>query len=206
VSISDPVKRVEVADANIVRLAERIEAIECIASEKYFDEEGDEVESARGEISDEGHFDGGPWVSNGDSTGFLDGDDELTVDQMGHEWMLRRMLMTAGEWENLVIFLLTHTVNFVDSGLVETDEEMKGFDLVIRILAEEGSKKGEGRQAISDAFRQLAKPRDNFHQQQEDVDNLFFLFYIFLTHMWSRRGTTMSLLEAQEDSRGAKLI
>jgi len=38
-----------------------------------------------------------------------------------------------------------HTVNFVDSELVETDEEMKEVDLVLRILGEDGSENGEGR-------------------------------------------------------------
>ena len=152
----------------------------------------DEEESARGEISDEDHIDNGPWVSKGNPIGFLDSEDEEVVDQMGHDWRLRRMSrMTAGEWENVARFLLTHTVNFVDSSphdiksnrcidfktkknfvdseLVETDEEMKEFDLWLRIPDEEGSVDGEGRQAISDAFRKLAKERDDSYQQQDDV-------------------------------------
>lgn len=59
----------------------------------------------------------------------------------------------------------------MESGLVGTDEEMKEFDLVLRILGEEGSVDGEGRQVISEAFRKFANRRDNFHQQQDYVED-----------------------------------
>ena len=55
---------------------------------------------------------------------------------------------------------------------METDEEMKQFDLVLKILGEERSVDGEGQQAISDAFQKLAKERDNFHQQQDNVEDM----------------------------------
>lgn len=55
--------------------------------------------------------------------------------------------------------------------MVETDEKMKQVALVIRILSEEGSVDGEGGQTISDAFRTLAKQRDDFHQRQDNVKN-----------------------------------
>jgi len=72
------------------------------------------------------------------------------------------MLMTiGGEREKVARFLLIHTVNFVDSELVETDEEMKEFDLVLRILGEEGSENREDRQAISNAFQKLAMSSTN---------------------------------------------
>jgi len=41
----------------------------------------------------------------GDTAGYFDSDNELTVDQMGNAWMLRRMMMmTASEWENVARF------------------------------------------------------------------------------------------------------
>ena len=43
----------------------------------------DSEESARGEISDRDHCDGGPWESKGNLTKYLDSDDEANVDQMG---------------------------------------------------------------------------------------------------------------------------
>jgi len=66
--------------------------------------------------------------------------------------------------------LLTHVVDFKDSVLVETDEGMKELELVLRILGEKRTVDGEGRQSVSDAFRKLAKQRDNFHRQQDDVE------------------------------------
>jgi len=38
------------------------------------------------------------------------------------------------------------------------------------------------------------------------VPSLFLVFFIFITYMRTRRGATMCLLEAQEDSRAVKLI
>jgi len=132
----------------------------------------DEEETARREISDEDHYDGGPWVSKGNPAGFLDSEDEEIVDQMGHNWRLRRMSrMTGDEWEEVARFLLTYTVNIVNSELVETDGDMKILDLILRILGEDGSVDGEGRKRISDAYLKLARDRDESYQQQDDVED-----------------------------------
>jgi len=37
------------------------------------------------------------------------------------------------EWKDVVDFLLAHTVSFVDSELLGGDQEMKEFDLMLRI-------------------------------------------------------------------------
>jgi len=79
--------------------------------------------------------------------------------------------MTGDEWENVARFLLRHTVNFVDSELVKTDEDKKEFDLALRILAEEGSVDGEGRKQIADAYEKPAKDRDVFYQQQGNMED-----------------------------------
>jgi len=72
-------------------------------------------------------------VSKGNPIGFLDSEDEEILDQWGHDWRVRRVgRMTGDEWEDIGRFLLTHTVNPLDSELVETDEDMKVFDLILR--------------------------------------------------------------------------
>jgi len=91
---------------------------------------------------------------------------------MGHDWRLRRIHgMTGKEWEKVARFLLTHTVDFVDSELVETDWEMKKFDLMLRILGEDGSVDGEGQKRIADAYEKLARDRNEFHLQQDNVED-----------------------------------
>ena len=76
VSISEPVGRVEVSDADIFSLVVRIHCMESVPNELHVDEEGNVgedgygVEIIRGEISDEDYFDGGPWVSKGIPTGY----------------------------------------------------------------------------------------------------------------------------------------
>jgi len=110
-------------------------------------------------------------VSKGNPIGFLDSEDEEVVDKMGHDWRLRRTgRMTGDEWEEVARFLLMHMVDFVDSELVETDEDMKKFDLILSILGEDGSVDGEGRKRISDAYLKLARDRDESYQQQDDVE------------------------------------
>jgi len=79
--------------------------------------------------------------------------------------------MTWDEWRDVAIFLLTYTVNFLESELVETDTDMKKFDLILRILGEDGSVDGEGRKGIADAYEKLASDRDEFHEQQNDVED-----------------------------------
>lgn len=53
------------------------------------EEEDEEENSARGEISDEDHNYSGLWVSKGNPAGFLDS--EEVVNQMGRDWRERRM-------------------------------------------------------------------------------------------------------------------
>jgi len=65
--------------------------------------------------------------------------------------------MTAGEWEEVESSMLSHTVNLVDSDLVEADEKLKEVDLVPRILGEYESVEGDGRQEISNASRQRGR-------------------------------------------------
>jgi len=92
-------------------------------------------ENASGEIGWENHIDSGPWVSKGNPTGYLDSDIEFFFDQMGHDWRVRRMRMiSAGEKEKVARSLLSYTVHFVDPELVETVEDMKEFDPIVRIL------------------------------------------------------------------------
>jgi len=71
--------------------------------------------------------------------------------------------MKGWEWQIVADFLLRHTVNFVGSELVETGDDMKEFDLMLRILGEDGSVDGEGQRRISDAYMKLAWQMDKFH-------------------------------------------
>jgi len=136
-------------------------------------EEEEEEESARGEISDEDHEFCGPWVSKGNPTGFLYSDDEELLNKAGRSWMRNRMSkLTVDEWEEVARFLLIHTVDLVSSELVESDPEMQQFDLVVRILGEDGSVDGEGREAMSKTFHNLGRERDKVHQQQDDMEDM----------------------------------
>jgi len=133
------------------------------------EEEEEEAESARGEISDEDHNFVGPWVAKGNPTAFLD---SIVLDQCGHDWRERRVkAMKKWEWKFVAECLLMFTVNFVESELVETDEDIKRFDLMIRILGEDGSVDGEGLQRIADAFTKLERQMGKFYQQQDDADD-----------------------------------
>jgi len=51
-------------------------------------------ESTGEENSDRDHYGGSPWVSEENTNGYLDGDEEVIVDQMGHYW--RMLMITAG--------------------------------------------------------------------------------------------------------------
>jgi len=98
-------------------------------------EKEEEEESTCGGIRDEDQIFSGPWWSKRNPTGFLDSDNEEVVDQMGCDWRERRIReMIEREWEDVAGFLLTHTVAFVDSELVETEKFMQGFDLILRII------------------------------------------------------------------------
>ena len=106
-------------------------------------------------------------MAKGNPTGFLDSDDEGIVDEMGRRWMRHRMnRLTADEWEEIARFLLTHTAEFVAPELLGSHPEMQQFDLVIRILGEDGSVDGEGREAMSNAFHNLGREMDLVHQQK----------------------------------------
>jgi len=136
----------------------------------YEEEEGEE-ESARGEISDEDHNFEGPWVAKGNLTGFLDSDDEAILDQCGHDWKERREnAMKLWEWKFVAKMLLKFTVNLVESELVETEDSMKEFDLMIRILGEDGSTEGEGLMRILYAFAKVERELDKYRQQHDDAD------------------------------------
>jgi len=63
-----------------------------------------------------------------------------------------------------------NTVNFVESELVETGEAMKRFDLMPRILGEDGSVDGDGQNTIADAFMKLKRQMGKFYQRQDDAD------------------------------------
>ena len=92
-------------------------------------------------------------MAKGNPTGFLDGDDEEMVTQWGYDWRERKLRkVIEEEWEEVARFLLTNTFNFVDDKLVEGTSEMKEYDLLLRILGEDGSVDGGGRRAISKAF------------------------------------------------------
>ena len=74
----------------------------------------------------------------------------------GHDWRERRLKAIKGwEWRIFAGFLLLNTVNFVESELVETDDAMKRFDLILRILGEDGSVDVEGQRKIADAYMRL---------------------------------------------------
>jgi len=46
--------------------------------------------------------------------------------------------IALGQWDEVARLLLPHTANPVDSEVMETDEKMQEFDLVVRILGEDG--------------------------------------------------------------------
>jgi len=78
--------------------------------------------------------------------------------------------MRGWEWRHVAEFLLMYTVNFVESELVETNDDMKRFDLMIRILGEDGRVNSEGITRIADAFMKLGQQMGKFIQRQDDID------------------------------------
>jgi len=152
VSIITPLVRVP--DAIVREALARADLWKPVAS--VHEEEEEEEESAHAEISDEDHNFDGPWVAKGNPTGFLDSEDEAVVDQWGHDWRERRVKAVKGwEWRIVAEILLTNMVKFVESELFETDEAMKRFDLMLRILGVDGSVDGEGQRNIIDAYMRL---------------------------------------------------
>jgi len=79
--------------------------------------------------------------------------------------------MTEYEWKNVADFLIAYTVSFVDSELLRGDQEMKEFDLMLRIIGESGAVDGEGQKRSADAYEKLARDRGEFHGQQDDVED-----------------------------------
>ena len=166
VSVSD--RLVRVPDAIVREALARADLRKPVAS--VYEEE--EEESARGGIRDEDQIFSGPWVSKGNPTGFLDCDDEEVVDQMGRDWWERRMRkMMAGEWEDVAGFLLTHAAVFVDSELVESEQSLPEFDLILRILGEDGSVDWEDRDKISDAYFDAQRELGEFQRKQDKTED-----------------------------------
>jgi len=110
-------------------------------------------------------------VAKVNQTGFLDSDYEAILDQYGHDWKERREnAMKLWEWKFVAKMLLKFTVNLVDSELVETEDSMKEFDLMIRILGEDGSMDGEGLMRITYAFMRVERELDKYRRQHDNAD------------------------------------
>ena len=136
------------------------------------EEEEEEDESSRGKISDEDYNFVGPWVAKGNPTGFLDSEDEAVLDQWDLDWR-ERMLKTMTRLGRRMVaeFLLMFTVNFVESELLETDDVVKKrFDLMMRILDEDGSVNSEGKKRIADAYMDLERRMGKFYQRPDNAD------------------------------------
>jgi len=112
-------------------------------------------------------------VAKGNPTGFLDSDDKAILDQIGRDERERRLkAMKKWEWQFVAQILLKCTVHFVESELVETEDDMKEYDLIIRILGEDGSVKGESVMKIVNVFAKLERQMEKFYQQQDDADEI----------------------------------
>jgi len=169
VEVPVPDRLVRVPDAIMREALAQADLRKPVAS-VYEEEEGEE-ESARGEISDDDHNFEGPWVAKGNPTGFLDSDDEAILDQCGHDWKERReKAMKMWEWKFAAKILLKFTVNLMDSELVETEDSMKEFDLMIRILGEDRSTDGDGLMRITYAFMRVERELDKYRRQHDDAD------------------------------------
>jgi len=164
-----PDRLVRVPEAILRKALVRADLRKPVAS--VHEEEEEEEVSACGEISDEDHDFDGPWVAKGNPTGFLDSDDEAILDKCGLEWKERREeAMKRWEWKFVTKIVLKCTVNLVDSELVETEDSMKEFDLMIRILGEDGSTDDEGLMRITYAFMRVERELDEYRRQHDDAD------------------------------------
>jgi len=79
--------------------------------------------------------------------------------------------MKMWEWKFVATMLLKFTANLVDSELVEIEDSMKEFDLMIRILGEDGSTDGEGLMRITYAFMRVERELNKYRTQHDDADD-----------------------------------
>jgi len=79
--------------------------------------------------------------------------------------------MTEHGWKDVAEFLLLHTVRLVNSVLLSGHSDMQEFNLMLRILGEDGNVNGEGRKRIANAYEKLARDREEVYQQQDDVED-----------------------------------
>jgi len=85
--------------------------------------------------------------------------------------MKRMKRMRADDRVVFARFLLLHTVDFVDSALVETNEEIKQFNLICTANSLGGWKCGWRRLTRNmRRMPKLARQMDKFYQRQDDVE------------------------------------
>jgi len=93
----------------------------------------------------------GPWVAKGNPPSFLDSVDEEVLDSFAVR-LARKAKDALGRdfWRSAAEFLLEQMVNFTEEILVETEPEMKSYDLLLKILGMHGGGMWEGREEIKE--------------------------------------------------------
>ena len=109
----------------------------------------------------------GPWVAKGNPPGFLDSEDEEVLDSLSVR-IARRAKDALGRdlWRSAAEFLLEQMVNFTEETLVETEPEMKSFDLLLKILGMNGGGEWEGREEIKRLIQKAIRERDDNYRTQ----------------------------------------
>ena len=114
----------------------------------------------------------GPWVAKGNPPGFLDEEDEAVLAE-AHLKIARitKDAMTEQDWRNAAEFLLGLMVDFTEEVLVETDPEMKRYDLLLRILGMQGQEEDEAKEEITRLVQNATRERNNNYGRQDDSDD-----------------------------------
>jgi len=114
----------------------------------------------------------GPWVAKGNAPGFLDSEDEEVLDSFAVR-QARKVKDALGKdfWRSAAEFMLEQLVNFTEEVLVETDPEMKSYDLFIRILGMHGGGMWEAREEIKEIIQKAIRERDRNYGRQDNTDD-----------------------------------
>jgi len=114
----------------------------------------------------------GPWVTKGNPPGFLDSEDEEVLDSVAVR-QAKKFKDALGKdfWRNAAESMLEQLVYFTEEVLVETEPEMKKYDLLLRILGMHGEGMWKGREEIKELIQKAIRERDDNYGMQDNTDD-----------------------------------
>jgi len=114
----------------------------------------------------------GLWVVKGNPPGFLDSEDEEVLDSFAVR-QAKKVKDALGKdfWRSTAKFMLEQLVYFTEEKLVETEAEMKKYDLLLCILGIQGQGMWEAREEIKELIQKAIWERDDNYGMQDNTDD-----------------------------------